>query len=302
MNEDGTYSTGAVAFDYSAYSATSDNYANLRGEYETLLINQYKKALESKDLLDRIDTKNETVIYFENLVKELIEKGELSQEDVKNVDEYNALYYTYTLYDSDAYEPFNANTAADGETGYDYKISDYDETLGFFTYKNEEENSYNVFADYSAVNKNIEKTTADDGGDDDTDKDENPTNFWLYIASIILVVALLITLVSLLLRDVLKKRRRTKSEKSMQKNNYRQRKRYIRKLHLVENEDATDGETDAEETAENDETEETVEDTVDEAVEEAPATDDATTEDTTDGENSDDAPVDGDTDGGETNE
>lgn len=311
LNEDGTYTGGAVAFDYSAYSATSDNYANLRGEYEALLINQYKAALESKNLLDRIDTKTETVAYFESLVNELKENGEISADDLKNVDEYSALYYTYTLYDSASYEPFNADVAAEGETGYDYKISDYEETLGFLTYKNEEENSYNVFADYSAVNKNIEKSTVDDSDDDDGDTDDNPTNVWLYVASIILVVALLITLMSLLLRDVLKKNRRAKSEKSLQKNNYRQRKRYIRKLHLVENEETEDGESGEENTAPATETAEENVEITEETVEEVPAEDNATdsvTEEPTDGdadggENQEDAPADGgNTDGGENGE
>ena len=57
----------------------------------------------------------------------------------------------------------------------------------------------------------------------------------MYVASIILVVALLITLVSLLTRDLLKKARSKKNGKTLQKNNYKQRKRYIKKLHLVEN-------------------------------------------------------------------
>lgn len=305
INSDGTYTTGAVAFDYSAYSASSDNYANLRSEYEAKLINQYKNVLESKNLLDRIDTKTETVAYFESLIKELTEKGELTADDVKNVDGYKALYYTYTLYDSDTYEPFNADVAEDGETGYDYKISEYEETLGFFTYKNEEDNSYNVFADYSAVDKNIEKATVDDGGDDDTNDDDNPTNIWLYVASIILVVALLVTLVSLLLRDVLKKNRRTKSEKSLQKNNYRQRKRYMRKLHLVENEETEDnGEADsATETESTDTAEETVE-TVEEPAEEVPAEESAEqpADVSESGDNSDSDTTDGNTDNGDVTE
>lgn len=305
VNEDGSYSTGAVAFDYSAYSASSDSYTGLRSEYETNIINQYKSVLESKNLLASIDTKTETLAYFETLVEGLIEDGELTRDDVAGVDEYKALYYTYTLYDSAAFEPFNTETAEDGETGYEYKITDYDETLGFFTYKNEEENSYNVFADYSAVNKNIEKTTADDGSNDDSDADENPTNFWLYIASIILVVALLVTLVSLLLRDVLKKSRRKKNEKSLQKNNYRQRKRYIRKLHLVENaESADEGDTAEDEPEELSETE-VEEIPEEEPVEEVPAEENSdaseVTEEPTDG-NSEDTPADGNTDGGDVTE
>lgn len=296
INEDGTYTTGAVAFDYSAYSATSDNYSTLRSEYETKLINQYKQILESKNLLDKAEVKTETVAFFESLVKELIADGSLTENDVKGVDEYSALYYTYTLYDSAAYEPFNADTAAEGETGYEYKISDNAETLGFFIYENKEENSYNVFADYSAVDKNVERTTVEDDGDEDKDEDEDPTNFWLYIASIVLVVALLVTLVSLLLRDLLKKKRRTKNEKSLQKNNYRQRKRYIRKLHLVENED-TDGDAPVADEAES--TDENVADEAveNEVIEEAPA--EEVSEDVTEATDTDDNT---DDNGGEVNE
>lgn len=242
INEDGTFTTGAVAFDYSAYTAGSDKYGDLRKEYEGNVIKAYKDAIENKDkdLLNRIDTPKETIAYFEKLVDELIAEGKLTEADVnkeniRNQFGYNSLYYTYTLYDSDTYEPFNTETAKEGETGYEYKISDYEETLGFFTYTNESDNSINVFADYSAVDQKVERTTPDEGDKDEDDKNEDQTNLWLYVASIILVVALLITLVSLLTRDLLKKARSKKNGKTLQKNNYKQRKRYIKKLHLVEN-------------------------------------------------------------------
>lgn len=239
--------TGTVAFDYSAYSVSSGNYEDLLGEYENKIINEYKQFLKDKNLLGEIDPDKDGIAYFESLINSLIAEGKLKTNDFDKADlaeKYwmQSLYYTYTLYDSDTFEPYNENTAVDGETGYDYTITDFEETLAFFTYKNEvsyedgkKDISYNVFVDYSAIDQSIEKATVDDGGDDPTPDDNDSVDWWLYVSSIVLVVALLITLVSLLLREFFKKNKHKKSEKALQKNNYRQRKRYIRKLHLTEN-------------------------------------------------------------------
>lgn len=250
---------GAVAFDYCAYSeltTLSEQYSKLLGEYEDTVIEEYKKMLEKHDMLSLIDTDTENIEYYENLVNSLIDDGKLSDTDLKDTDYdvekyfggktygFNAKYYTYTLYDSAAYVPFNINTANDGETGYDYKITDFKETLAFLTFRNDEQNSINVFADYSAVDQNISIDKVDDGDGDTGDEDTGDgTSVWLYVASIVLVVALLLTLLSILLRDILKKARRKNGNKALNKNNYRQRKRYIRKLHLTENGEAEDGET-----------------------------------------------------------
>ena len=297
VDADGNYTTGAVAFDYSSYSVSSSNYSDLLGEYEGNIINKYRDLLKANNLLDKIESDEENVAYYEALVEEYVTDGDKEVEKIKSQYGYDAQYYTYTLYDSDTFEPYNEDTALEDETGYDYSITDFDETLAFFKYKSEdgEEISYNVFVDYSAIDQDIQKATVEDPEDSD-DNDEDPTDWWLYISSILLVVALLITLVGLLLREFLKKNRRKNGDKAMQKNNYRQRKRYIRKLHLTENEvepeDSEEAEPEQEE-AEPEQEEATVEEetpaeeTTEEATEEvteAPA-EEETSEEATDGEN-----------------
>ena len=185
--------------------------------------------------------------FYEELVAKLLESGDITQAQYENakIPEYTANYYAYTLYDSAAYVPFNGETANEGETGYDYSITNdiSAEKLAYFTYEDEELNSTNVFVDYSAVDQSISMNSVDDNEEDDEDESEtNAGELALYISSIILVVALLITLISLLVRDFLRRRKITAAGNANAKNNYRQRERYIKKLHLVKNDEAEDGE------------------------------------------------------------
>ena len=143
--------------------------------------------------------------------------------------------------------PFNANTAEDGETGYEYNASDFGEVLAYFTCEDEEQNSINVFADYSAVDQSISLGSASDDGDDgDEEEDSMSGDVWLYVSSIVLVVVLLATLAAILIKDMLKKKRASKGSKQRNKNVYRQRDRYIKKLHLVKNEEEPETEQPAE--------------------------------------------------------
>ncbi len=255
VESDGTYKAGAVAFDYSAISVTEEEYTGILNDYELEIREDYNDLLKGKipeEGFDRTD-----LAYYEQLTAELIEKGEITDADaVKKMQEkygYTAKYYAYTLYDSESYVPFNSETAKDGETGYDYSITDEisNEKLAYFTYTNKEMNSVSIFADYAAVQQKIEMNTADE--DDDNTDDETTDNAgeaWLLASSIVLLVAILITLVSLLLKDAFKKRKRAKNAKEISKNNYRKRQRYIRKLHL-----STETEEPADESAEEPETE-----------------------------------------------
>ncbi len=245
QNGNSTYDSGAVAFDYSAYSVTSDNYSTVLGEYENKIIESYKAILNANGKGEEISSNSENIAYYEKAVKALLEEkpGDTAlAEQVKAIsDLYNAKYYTYTLYDAPSYIPFNEDTAESGTTGYDYKPEDFGELLAYFRYENKEQNSYNVFADYSAVDQSI-TLNKDDSNDDDSNDDDNTAtgDLWLYISSIILVVVLLITLVAILTRDYLKKHRVTRSDRAKNKNVYRQRDRYIKKLHLVKTEEAED--------------------------------------------------------------
>ncbi|MDE6586347.1 MAG: hypothetical protein K2K80_06690, partial [Clostridia bacterium] len=253
---------GAVAFDTSSYSVTSSNYSNILSEYENNIIYAYQKLLGDK--LDEVESHDKNIAYYEKLAEKL-----LTEEQLKAVKAtYDAKYYTYTLYDSEAYVPFNSTTAEDGETGYDYNSDDFDEVLAYFEYKDETQNSNNVFVDYSAVDQKISiNTNTPDDGDDEEETTANG-DIWLYVSSIVLVVVLLITLVAILVRDFLKKHRVKSGKKQNDKNVYRQRDRYIKKLHLVKNEEVE--EPVAEETEEP-VTEDTVEEPAEESVTEAPA-------------------------------
>lgn len=240
---------GAVAFDYVSYPVTSSNYADVIGEYENNVINAYKDILAGKGALDKIASNNENIAYFEET---LVNDGVLTQADVDSVKAqfgYDAKYYTYTLYDSESYVPFNASTAEDGATGYDYNASDFGETLAYFEYENKNDNSFNVFVDYSAVDQSISLNNGSSDDDGDTDEEE-PANgdMWLYVSSIVLVAVLLITLVSLLVRMLVKKYYKKKTDDKKSKNVYRQRDRYIKKLHLVKNEEEAPAKENAEET------------------------------------------------------
>lgn len=233
VDKDGNYDTGAVAFDYSAISVTESEYTGILNDCELEIREEYINILKTSGVeIPEDDIGRTDLEYYENLVTEKI--GAAKVAELQSKYGYTAKYYAYTLYDSEAYVPFNSETAKDGETGYDYSITDdiSAEKLAYFTYTNKEMNSVSVFADYSAVQQKIEMNTVDDDDTSDDDTDDNAGEIWLLVSSIVLLVAILITLVSLLLKDVFKKHRRNKNAKEISKNNYRKRQRYIRKLHL----------------------------------------------------------------------
>jgi len=232
----------AVLFDYS-YTAISDS--ALMEWYEQEIISDYKTLLSSKGLItsESIETSTENVSYYEKLVAKYLEEGKLQKADIKGyelLNNYTAHYYTFSLYDSANYHPFNKDVAEDNETGYDYDVNKYSETLAYLTVKGDD--SYTVFTDYSAIDQSFDIGT--DDGDDSSDEEESGDNttVWLLVSSILLVVAMLFTILSLMIRDMVKKSRRNKVSG---KNNYNQHKRnrYVRKLHLnTEEFEEVDGE------------------------------------------------------------
>lgn len=243
---------GMVVFDYSAYSVTESNYETLVAEYESNIIGEYKKILSDAGKLGLVASNSENISYYEELFVSLSGDESIEWARVTELQNgYKAFYYTFTLYDSANYVPFNANTAADGETGYDYTQSSYTETLAYFSYDITDGGkvvSYNIFADYSAVDKDIDIGTVTDD-EEETTEDEPSYTVWLLVSSIVLVVALLFTLLSLLVRDVIKRIRRKRGVKAQNKNMYRKRERYIKRLHLVKNEEeSAEAPSDVEET------------------------------------------------------
>lgn len=241
----GTYKNGAVAFDLFRGTVSEERLA----AYEAEIVNAYNRAIievnkdyANVDLFEGLASENENIRAYENLIAGLDE--EYRNKIAAKMAEYGygdgaykASYYTYTLYDSASYVPFNATTAGDGETGYNYDPSTFSEQLAYFEFEDTSSNAKNVFVDYSAVDQSIAKNTVDD--DDDTDDEEEPANtteLGLYISSIVLVVVLLITLVSILVTQYIRKKRKASGAKNSNKNVYRKRDRYVKKLHLVKDE------------------------------------------------------------------
>ena len=229
---------GAVIFDYSYNSISSDDMLN---QYESQIIKAYQKLLADNDLLSNIPTSTENIGYYEKLVKE----HNLTIDEDSILNSYTAHYYTYSLYDSASFVPFNKDAANENATGYDYSASDYNETLAYLEIKDvnpedvTEEYSYMVFVDYSAIDQDITPDLGSEDEDEDTDEEETENNdnanVWLLASSIILVIALLFAMIAILLKDTLKKMRRNKV---YSKNNYNTNKtnRYIRKLGIKKEE------------------------------------------------------------------
>ena len=255
VNEDGTTefkADSSVIFDYSYTSVADDT---LKTYYENEIIKAYQKLLIENGVTE-FDSSAENISYYEKLAKEhkLTVDGEL-------LNSYKARYLTYSLYDSANYQPFNADTADETSTGYDYKINDWNETLAYLEIS--EDDAYTVFADYATVNQNIELGVAEEEEEEETEE-ENNSNIWLLVSSILLVVALVFAMLAILAKDMMKKSRHNKITG---KNTYDHNKvnRYMRKL-KISKEEIEEVEAPAEAQPEADET---VDETADEANETA---------------------------------
>lgn len=233
--DSGCTENSVVIFDYS-YDTVSDD-ALKNDYYEKQIIKAYQELLTGKGLLSGFATSTENINYYKELTDKYLASGELSQADIDAypvLKNYVAHYYTYSLYDSANFKPFNKETADKNSTGYNYNINDYSEQLAYLQIT--DDTSYTVFADYSVIDQAIDLGEDNtDGGDDNKGSGGSETTVWLLVSSILLVVALIIAMLSLLLKDMLKKMRR---EKSMGKNNYNHQKanRYMKKLHLKKEE------------------------------------------------------------------
>ncbi len=281
LTSDGA-TTGAkgssVIFDYSYTSVKDDT---LRNEYENEIVKAYQSLLSSKGLLAN-PSSTENISYYEKLVKQYIEENKLSESDITGIlNNYKAHYYTFSLYDSGSFQPFNKETADENATGYDYNVEDYKETLAYLEMK--DGNTYSVFADYSTVDKSITLGT-DTDTDTDEGEDENKednSSVWLLVSSILLVIALLFTMLSIFVKDSLKKARRNKA---YGKNAYNRSKanRYIRKYGIakeeIEEDEAQPSEDNAEEVTETEVTDSAETENVPEVTEETEVTDENNSE------------------------
>ncbi|MDE7452963.1 MAG: Ptta/En/Spm family transposase, partial [Clostridia bacterium] len=274
---EGNTAGGAVLFDYSYYTVSDSTVVDA---YETNIINAYKDLLEENRVLSdkEIASSDENISYYEKLVEEKLGKDAVKNSNYEILKNYQATYYTFSLYDSANYVPFNADVAEDNQTGYNYTAGDYSETLAYLNIV--DGNNRIIFTDYSAIDQSFKIDTDDDNPDDTTDKDKD-TSVWLLVSSIVLVVALLFAILSIVIRDMVKKSKRTKTTS---KNNYNpnQRNRYVRKADKAKNDEPVDAEVvdesepEANETAEevepaenNEQVEETAETETSEPAEEA---------------------------------
>ncbi|MCD8205053.1 MAG: hypothetical protein LUD29_00350, partial [Clostridia bacterium] len=214
---------GYVIFDYSYIELDETTYSDLMDQYVRSIISSYQEVIRSQadaeELFAEIDSAEENIAYYEDFFWE----HNLSKETIP---EYVALYYTFTLYDSAAYVPFNEETAQEEETGYDFTMSDFEETLAFFTYNDSSSKLYTTFIDYSTVNQEIEVNTI--SRTEDEDEEESSTNAWILAASIALVVVLLATLISMMVREFMKRSRIKRSAKRLARNQYTGRERLVR--------------------------------------------------------------------------
>ena len=284
VNNDGSVPGSYVIFDYSNETVDESTFGNLTTAYSDEIKAGYLEIFREYGLLSKglIKDTEQNISYYKNLYDGFVESGKLvpadiaDNENVKDsydkITSYEAMYYTYSLYDDAGYVPFNMDTAADGETGYNYNPDDYSETLVYLSISDRENNSMSVFVDYSATDVTVESGTVDDGGSTDDTTTESDTNVWLLVASIVLAVVLIFTLISIFVRDLIKKRRRNRK---YVKNVYSgKRKHYIRKLGITESaveEGAKDGEGEATESQANEAPAENAEDNADDAEADAPA-------------------------------
>lgn len=237
--EEGSY----VLFDYSAVTVDESGYNSLVEQYTQDIIDAYRDALTAADDSIVFDSNNENIAYYEELARE--------HDVTVDLYDYSAMYYTYTLYDSATYIPFNADTADEDESGYNYAYDDFSEQLAVLKINNTEQSGapmMSMFIDYSAVDQSISMNTSSDTGDDteedDTTAATDDTNIWLLTSSIIMVVAILIAIAVLLLRNL---RKSIKRKPKVGKNtyNYKKNKRYVRTYVKEHGEAPVNGENDA---------------------------------------------------------
>ncbi|MDE6373551.1 MAG: hypothetical protein K2L72_03540, partial [Clostridia bacterium] len=133
-----------VIFDYSSNSCDQSTFDDLRNAYVNEIIADYRENIDKV-----LDDNNATIADFERLADELgVKKSDLFN--------YAANYYTFSLYDSAAFIPFNGETAEKNQSGYSFAYSEYEESLAFLKVDDERNMTMSAFIDYSVVDKDID--------------------------------------------------------------------------------------------------------------------------------------------------
>ncbi|MCM1437867.1 MAG: hypothetical protein NC131_01465 [Roseburia sp.] len=224
-----------VIFDYSDHGNSLDQtaYDGLVGKYTEDITEEYKKII--------VDDGTE----LENNDANIAELEALAGSGNKvDLYDYDAAYYTFSLFDSEAFIPFNGETDSDG-TGYSFDYSESKESLTYLKvidnglpYGSADTDSaiytMSSFIDYSVIDKDIDiigEPTAPDNSSSDsgTSSSGNTTNTWLLASSIVLVIAIFVAIAAIFIKDFLKKRKQ--HVKSVGKNsyNFNKNKRYVKK-------------------------------------------------------------------------
>lgn len=219
-DEQSSYKDGAadsyVVFDYSNISLDQASYNELVGAYTNDILADYREKIEG-ELADG----DGTIADLEKLAT-----------DKSTLYNYIATYYTFSLYDSEAFIPFNAETAEKNQTGYSYSYSDNKESLAVLKVEDGDNLTMSAFIDYSVIDKDIEiigvPTVPDNNTNDDTNKNDTPVNVWLLAASIALVAAIFVAIAAIFIRDFVKKHRHKKTA-GKNSYNFNKNKRYVKK-------------------------------------------------------------------------
>ncbi len=223
-----------VVFDYSDLSASLDQtaYDGLVQQYTDNIVAEYKNAIFAGDPDAELDNNDANIAELEKKAGEKI-----------GLYDYEAAYYTFSLYDSEAFIPFNGEINTE-DTGYDFNYTESKESLAYLKVvddnlphgSSDAAETYNMsaFIDYSIIDKDVKiigEPTA--SGSDSNDNDGNTNsgdraNVWLLASSIILVAAMIIAIAALFIKDFFKKH---KGKKSSSKNsyNFNKNKRYVKK-------------------------------------------------------------------------
>ena len=226
QSTEGVTENSYVIFDYNTESLSETSYNDLVDEYTNAIIDEYKKIIT-----DEQDELSNNISYYEK---------QLTEAQIKEVRSkafnYVAEYYTYTLYDSDLYVPFNADTAADDETGYAYNYSDHEESLAYLRVEDVEigdEYLMSAFVDYSMFDNDISlgKSAPVDDSPTTTPSTSNSDNMnlGLLLASILLLAAIVLALLAILIKELVKRFRRNSKSSGKNTYNFNKNKRYVRK-------------------------------------------------------------------------
>ncbi|MDE7379409.1 MAG: hypothetical protein K2N14_00005, partial [Clostridia bacterium] len=207
-----------VMFDYSSISLDATTFDNIRGVYTNEIITDYREKITTE-----LEDNDANIAELEAIA------GENNRSELYD---YKAVYYTFSLFDSEAFIPFNGETADSNQSGYSFNYSESEESLAYFKVEDKNNLSMSTFIDYSVIDKDVDIIGIPSAPDHDhNDETETPTdrgNALLLAASILLVVAIFVAMAAIFIRDIVKKHSRKKTA-GKNSYNFNKNKRYVTK-------------------------------------------------------------------------